>query len=47
MIIYNVACEFVNPEFFMFLYVIVRFRFGEIKYSAGALEIYSHICVFK
>jgi len=41
-----VACEFVNPIFFVFMYVTVRFRFGEIVYSVGAIDRYSHICVF-
>jgi len=31
----------------MFLYVTVRFRFGEILYSGGALERYSRICVYR
>ena len=42
-----VTCEFVNPTFFVFMYVIVRFKFGEIVYSIGAIDRYSHIRVFK
>jgi hypothetical protein len=45
-IITCIACEFVNPTLFMFMYVTVRFRFGAVVFSVGDLkDILTFVCL--